>query len=78
MIHENDLIRNYARGDCFKFLYNNFNYNYIVLLSFISSTITFIVSIIIAVICKKTLHKGVVFITNKIYDKINLKGEELI
>lgn len=76
MIHENDLIRNYARGDYFKFLYNNFNYNYIVLLCFISSIITFIVSVIIATIYKNTLHKGVVFITNKIYDEIKFKGEK--
>ena len=76
VIHENDLIRNYARGDYFKFLYNNFNYNYIVLLCFISSIITFIVSVIIATIYKNTLHKGVVFITNKIYDEIKFKGEK--
>lgn len=66
VIHDNLLIREFLRSKWFKYVYNMFGYEYIILICTISAICTLILSIIISYIYQKSIQP----ILHKFVDKM--------
>lgn len=65
VLHENILYRNKIKPQIFEYLYNEYTYCHLVLMMLIIATITFSVSMVIALVYKHTFRKIVLFVVDK-------------
>lgn len=67
IIHNNKLIREYLKGDCFGIIYELFTYQYILLWVIVVALVLLLGSIIFSIIYKETLQKAVRKFCDKLY-----------
>ncbi len=67
LFHENYLFRTYTRPIIWKYLYNTYTFNHIVLLDLAYALMLFVVAIVISAIYKETIQRLINKISNKLF-----------
>lgn len=78
IIHENKLFRSYAKPRVFRFIYEKFTYNHIVLWCMLFVVITFIVASALAALYKETLGRLLKKGIDKCYPRLAAAGNRLV
>lgn len=77
VIHENLIVRTYYRPEIWRYIYNKYGYEHILLLVLIQVLGIFIVSLILSILYKRYIEKRVYFICNKVVNHIILKYKRI-